>query len=307
MQNGGPRFVQLQDIINLPTSTMSTHFPQEAAKRRTPTKKLSKRSPKGIAKAIPGHLTPLIPGLESIQAHETKNMTDDLTTRAVGLEPHYDCEHFAPEDEQGYRGVVMEALRSYNARRFTIRPNRQRRKAESRTAAALNTRSPIYAYSHSHQASATVASYVRHHELTPDHTYQSRVIVDCVAHHELEAPNPKLAFVRTQIPKIVITPSSPTLVDFKFDVFDNMKLTPPPICYKRKERRHQVTADRERMLELVGSRSLGSFGNIDAADGMQSDVEPIRRGGSIGNVGVHRRVRRGVEPVFERYAYSLFG
>lgn len=324
MKTGGTRFVQLQDIKRQPASAMAT---REASNRRTLTKKAPKKSLKGIAKAIPGHFAPLIPGLESFQANETKYMNNDLTTGAAGLEPHYDIEHFVPEDEQGYRGVLMDPSRSHSTRKYTVRPkhiDRQRRTAKSQTAIASATVSPTHAYSHGQRASV-LASYVnrlRHRESMPDHANHDRIIANSVAplsHIELEAHTTKTPSVKRQIPKIIITPSSPTTIDFKFDVFDNTSLTLPPICYKKKERKRQAKADEGKMVELRRSRSLNSFDSVEAPNSfskveapnrVQSDIEPTRSRGSFSNVDVNRRVRRNVEKApspFESYAYSLFG
>lgn len=297
MQPLGLRFVQLHDITqkHQPTLSMCTPPPQKArfGKQKAPIKKLSKRNLKGFT-------SHLVPSSQSSQPHDTRHTNDDLTNRAVGLEPHYDIEHFIPEEDgRGYRGVLQ---------RSPVRPkhiNSQRRNVETRSVIPPTPASPTHTYNYSQGASATMASYVhttRDRETIPNPTNHIPYpyLTD---HYELAAPSPKNPFIRDRIPKISITPSSPTIPEFKFDVLDNSRLAPPPICYKRKERRRQVRADEARMMELLRSRRAGSFD----ATGMQMDVRPITHVGGTGKGGVQKRVRRGVEPCFERYAYSLFG
>lgn len=288
-----------------------------AAKRQALTEKKSNKSLKDIARAIPGHLAPLVPGLESFQAYDTKEITDGLTTRPPGLEPHYDIEHFVPEDELGYRGVSGDPQIPLGLGDPTILPDLQRRDTRLQAAVLPNLASPSHTHNSNQQASVS-ASYVdvsRHPELKRNHTKQHQNIADCMPllmYHELEAPTTKGFPVKTPIPNITLTPSSPTRTgtDTRYDVCESSLLIPPPMCNKKKERRRQEEADQGRMVELVRRRSLSSFTEVENPNRVQVGVKPVRNYGDPSNVDVPRRARRIVEPVvssFEKYAYRLFG
>lgn len=291
-----------------------------AAKRQALTKKTSNKRLRDIARAIPGHLAPLIPGLESFQSYETGNMTDDLTTRPPGLEPHYDIEHFVPEDELGYRGVSGDPQIPHGLGDSTVcpqQPDLQQCEARLQTAVLPDRAAPTPPHNNNQQASVS-ASYVdasRHPELKRNHTKQYQSIADCMPllmYHELEAPTTKTFPVKTRVPNIILTPSSPirTGTASRYDVFENSLLIPPPMCYKKKERRRQEEVDQGRMVELVRRRSLRSFSQVESPNRVQVAVKPVRNYGNPSNVDVPRRARRQVEPVvssFEKYAYRLFG
>jgi len=315
MQNGNTRFVRLEDIRYPRASTMTIQSYQKATKGPTRIKKKSNNSPEGIAKAIPGHLAPLIPGLESLQATETKNTTNDTPTRAPNLEPHYDIEHFVPDEEKGYRGVLSRPLASHKVGSFAVRPQRihlGRHKNDSQTAVAPYRASLIREYCHGQRVSVT-ARYVntlRHRETMPDHTNQDQIDKDGVASlklcSELEDPTPRSS--PRNIPKIIVTPSSPANIGFDFDVFDSTSLTPPAVCFKKTERRRQAKAEQNRMVELLRSRSPSIFSSVGFPNGLQVNEEPNWNAGSFSNDDVPKRVQRNVEPIlspFERYAYNL--
>lgn len=320
MRNGGTQFVRLEHLTYPPPSAMATQFPQSAVKTRTPTKKKSNNCLKSIAKAIPGHLSPFIPGLDSSKAIETKNTTNELTTRAPGLEPHYDIEHFIPEDEEEYRGLLGNPLSSHNPDIFAIPPphiNLQRRNAALRKAVSFDTGSLIQACSQGQPVSIT-AKYVdtmRHREMVPRHMKQDSSAAELVGSLgcvELEAPTTKRPAV--QVPRITVTPSSPAHVDDNVDAFDNTLLRAPPVCFKKKERKRQAKADRNRMLALLRRRSPSSFNRVELPGtelvGEQVGLQRSQNPRNFSNVDKSRRKRRNVKPPmvpFERYAYSLFG